>query len=205
MTQLIASKLADQSFTHEDWARDELEALRHHIRAHYRRAQVGICAYCRQSVSLQSAMNCHVEHIAPKSKYRHFIFEPKNLCVICADCNAIKREQEVLRNEPDTVVGGEGRKRYPRSSNAFKIVHPHYDEYERHIKVVNGAYYLDLSSKGHFTIGACKLNRRLREFGWEAPYDDADVSAAAEKFLGTKDPLTRSAALKSLQEMLILM
>ena len=200
---LINSKTACASFTHTDWSGDDLALLRQFIRNHYRHQQVGICSYCRGTVSVQSTSNCHVQHIAPKSKYLDFIFEPKNLCVICADCNEIKRSQETLNEVPDTVVKGESRKRYPRSSGAFKIVHPHFDNWDEHIEQFGG-FYVDKSDKGHFTIGACRLNRRLREFGWEAEYDDAAVAAAAQIYLDCQDPLKRQRALRSLKKKLFL-
>lgn len=202
MQALINLKLSDPSFTHENWGDDDLLEIRQHIRNHYRTEQLGICAYCKKDVSLQSAMNCHIEHIAPKSIYRNFIFEPKNLCVICADCNEIKREQEVMRDIPDTVNRGGTRKYYPRSETAFKIVQPHFMQYEKHIDVFNG-FYVDRTPEGHFTIGACVLNRRLRKFGWEKPYDNAEVSDAMNKYLALTDPLERERALRVIKRLLI--
>lgn len=203
MTQVIMSKMSDPTFTYHEWGADDLMALRRHIRDHYRRVQRGSCAYCKKDISLQAAENCHVEHIAPKSKYQSFMFEPKNLCVICADCNVIKREQEVLQEEPDPVVRRGTRKRYPRSPGAFKIVHPHFDVYDDHIEIF-GSFYCDKSDKGHFTIGACKLNRKLRMFGWENAYDDADVASAAEQYLEAEDPIARVKALQALKRKLVL-
>lgn len=200
---LIEGKAACTSFSHTDWSGDDLAPLRQFIRDHYRSQQAGVCSYCRGPVSLRSTANCHVEHIAPKSKYLEFIFEPKNLCVICADCNEIKRSQETLNEVPDTVVKGNARRQYPRSSGAFKIVHPHFDKWEEHIEKF-GLFYADKSDKGHFTIGACRLNRRLREFGWEGEYDDADVATAAQTYLDCQDPLKRQRALLSLKRKLVL-
>ena len=190
-------------FTHEKWGSECLEGLRKLVRDHYRAEQRGRCAYCKGPLSLQSAANCHVEHIAPKSKYLSFIFEPKNLCVVCADCNEIKREQEVHNEAPDTVNNGGRRQIYPRAASAFKIVHPHYDAFDDHIEIF-GSYYGDKTDKGHFTIGACKLNRRLRKFGWEVEFEDADVANAAQNYLDTKEPLARTRSLQALKRMLVL-
>lgn len=201
--QRIASKTGTPAFTYQDWSSPELEPVRHHIREHYRQEQKGICAYCRGVVSLQSSSNCHVEHIAPKSKYRNFMFEPKNMCVVCADCNEIKREQEVMNEEPDPIRSGGVRKLYPRSSGAFRIVHPHFDIWNDHIQKF-GAFYGDKSDKGHFTIGACKLNRYLRKFGWESDYDDAEIAARAQAYLSNPDPVGRYRALQELKIKLVL-
>ena len=204
LLQTIASKMGSPTFTHRDWGSPELEAIRSHIREHYRTAQNGFCAYCRNVVSIQSASNCHVEHIAPKSRYQNFMFEPKNLCVVCADCNEIKREQEVASEEPDPVQKGKGRKIYPRSSSAFKIVHPHFDVWERHIQRF-GPFFGDKTDKGHFTIGACKLNRHLRKFGWESEYDDSEISADARAYLDNPNPAGRAQDLQKLKAKLVLM
>src|ERR1700741_3266522 len=90
VSRAIKSTSALPTFTYRDWSCPELESVRSFIRAHYRGEQGGLCSYCRKGVSIVSSQNCHVEHIAPKAKYPQFMFEPKNLCVICADCNAIK-------------------------------------------------------------------------------------------------------------------
>ncbi|MDR5686137.1 HNH endonuclease [Morganella morganii] len=156
-------------FTHKNWGDEKLLNIRKEIRDHYRNIQEGICVYCRQPVSLQSASNAHVEHIAPKSLYSKFIFEPKNLCVVCADCNEIKREKEVTDCCENTISTTP--KNYPRSSNAFIIYHPHFDEWDKHILIFSG-FYVDITSKGASTISICKLNRKLHKFG----LDDRFVS-----------------------------
>ena len=201
---LIKSKLDNIGFTHKGWGDDDLEKVRSCIRNYYRNEQKGKCAYCKEPVSLRSAANCHVEHIVPKSKYLSFIFEAKNLCVACADCNEIKREQETLGIEPDPLINGNIRVQYPRSSNAFKIVHPHFDVYNEHIKIFNG-YYVDSSPKGHFTIGACKLNRRLHQFGWEEDLISEDnISEIMNEYLECSDSLNKNALLQKLKKTLII-
>jgi 5-methylcytosine-specific restriction endonuclease McrA len=202
MLELIKKKLSDTNFKHQNWGDDDLQEIRKHIRDHYREVQLGLCAYCKGELSLQSAANCHIEHIAPKSLYRDFMFEPKNLCVVCADCNEIKRNQEVMHKIPDTITEGENRKHYPRAKSAFLIVQPHYFEYDLNIDKFEG-FYVDKTDEGHFTIGACVLNRRIRKFGWEKVYDDATVSAAANNYLAEKEPAKRWSALRTLKKLLI--
>jgi hypothetical protein len=198
----ISAAMADPNFSVDWWGKDEFSGLRAVIRNHYRGQQRGRCAYCKNEVSIQDALNCHVEHIAPKSKYRAFLFEPKNLCVICSDCNTIKRNQEVIREEPDPVVNGLRRVRYPRASSAFLIVHPHFDTWDDHIQIF-GRFYVDKTPKGHFTIGACMLNRHLRRFGWEPPLvDDAAMRDAMNIYLNAADPIAKSAALLRLMRLL---
>jgi hypothetical protein len=162
---IIRNKLLESNFNHKDWNSDDLENIRSDIRQHYRNEQNGLCAYCKNIISFRSASNAHIEHIAPKSIYLDFIFETKNLCVVCADCNEIKRNQEVLSAIPDTIKplsGGIARKIYPRSSGAFLIIHPHFDDWDDHL-IKFGHQYTDKSEKGAFTILACKLNRYFHQ------------------------------------------
>ena len=191
------------AFTYSNWSDDELAAVRKEIRDFYRKEQKGICSYCRQSLSLVSALNCHVEHIVPKSLHLDFIFTPKNLCVICADCNQIKKEQETLGEIPQTMTKANSRKRYPISSRAFKIIHPHFDNYEDHILVLNG-YYIDKGSKkGNFTIGACKLNRKLAAFGWEPEItNDKELINNMNAYIEEDDSLKRTKHLSNLKKKL---
>lgn len=200
---LAKTKLADPNFKHTDWSSDDLLDLRKNLRSHYRNEQVGICCFCKHVVSLQSAHNSQVEHIAPKSLYRDFMFETKNLCVICADCNEIKRDQEVMSEVPDTVVDGSGRRLYPRSSKSFKIVHPHIDEYEEHILQVD-SLYVDLSKKGHFTIGACRLNRFVHQFGWDTEILNLPkVVQMMEDFLDSSNPTDQRRKLQAIQRLMM--
>lgn len=200
---LIKIKLNDPLFSHKNWSDDELQDFRITVRDYYRKKQKGNCAFCMNPISLQSANNCNVEHIVPKSKRLEFIFEPKNLCVICADCNEIKRNQETEIKIPDTLTKGDKAIIYPRSSNAFLIVHPHFDIWEHHI-IKFGDLYADLSDKGAFTIRVCILNRKLREFGWEAIIaDEADLRIAAESWLKAPNNIIGGRWLQILKRLLI--
>lgn len=175
--EIITLTKASGDFSHRSWGCDDLLPVRSFIRSHYRNEQRGICAYCKERVSTRTADNAHVEHIAPKSLYIDFMFEEKNLCVICADCNVIKRSQETINEIPDTLAARSGtapRRQYPRSSNAFLIVHPHFDDWDDHIEKF-GVRYTDKTDKGIFTIQACKLNRYFHNnFNVDDEYLDDD-------------------------------
>ncbi|MCL1078147.1 hypothetical protein D5R81_09630 [Parashewanella spongiae] len=194
---VIEDKLSDEDFKHQDWSKDDLQEVRSTIRAFYRNEQRGICAYCKEHVSLVAAGNANIEHIAPKSLYPNFIFEPKNLCVICCDCNQIKKDQEVLDKIPNTVER-QDIKLYPRSSGAFKVVHPFFDNYDEHI-IIKGKLYIDLTDKGHFTIGACKLNRYTRQFGVEQEFiDDDEITALMNEFMESKSSIQKAKILQKI-------
>lgn len=195
----LKEKFSKVGAKHSDWQDDDIMDIRSSIRVHYRQKQKGKCAYCRQTVSMQSASNCHIEHIVSKSKYLDFVDEPKNLCVVCADCNEIKRDQEVLNEIPEIIVNS-NIKKYPKASKSFKVVHPHFDNYYDHILVING-FYLDKSTKGSLTISYCKLNRKLHEFGYENPeVSDINLMELMTKYISEKDSLKKSFLLNKLKE-----
>ncbi|PLC56159.1 HNH endonuclease [Photobacterium carnosum] len=203
--ELVSQKLADDSFLHTDWGNDDLQDVRSSLRRFYRSKQIGKCAFCFNEVSFVSAANAQVEHIAPKSLHRQFIFEPKNLCVICADCNTIKRDQEVLNEMPETINNPNARVRYPRASSAFKIVHPHFDNYQTHI-IKRGKVYVDRTPKGQFTISACKLNRFFHQFGFEEDFvDDEILIVLMTSFIASGTTHERKIVLDALKDLMILM
>lgn len=81
-----------------------------------------------------------IEHIVSKDKKVQFMFEPRNLCVACKNCNGAKGSKEVLVN-PNRI-------RFPSSSQNYKIIHPHFDTYHEHINaIVPGDFYRPLRKK----------------------------------------------------------
>jgi hypothetical protein len=124
--------------------------------------------------------------------------------VICADCNEIKRGQETLNQVVDNVIKGKDRKAYPRTTNAFLIYHPHFDKYEDHIEIVGNYFYVDKTKKGHFTIGACRLNRKLYEFGWQREIvDESKIVQIMNDFLKEKNIIKRAHLLKKIQNQIV--
>jgi uncharacterized protein (TIGR02646 family) len=178
---LLIETKKKEGFTHQDWSLEYFMPLRSRIRDFYRKEQKGNCAYCMQPISIQAAANAQVEHILPKSKHETFIFEVKNLCVICADCNQAKGAKNALNGEEIDTVQSKPRQ-YPSSSNRFLIIHPAIDTYSEHI-AIKGKLYIDLTSKGHFTIGACNLNRFTHKFGIEqSMLDDYGIFQLLERY-----------------------
>ncbi|MBU1296547.1 MAG: HNH endonuclease [Gammaproteobacteria bacterium] len=161
LTLIESIKILDD-FDHKKWSSNALTPIRIRIRNFYREHQNFICTYCKGDISTTSAFNAQVEHIVPKALHIDFMFTPKNLCVICADCNSIKSDKEVA-NEEEHTTNNENIIRYPTTADAFKIVHPHFDEYDEHIKIVADNFYVENnnSNKGRFTIYLCKLNRNF--------------------------------------------
>ncbi|NXZ89522.1 hypothetical protein HZI30_21555 [Serratia fonticola] len=179
-------------YSHDLWSSEVLQALRSNIRGFYRNEQRGVCAFCKNEISLQAAANCTIEHIIPKSKCLEFMFHPKNLCVICADCNQIKRAQEIINELPNVLNDNRQRIRYPTASRTFKIVHPHFDIWNEHI-IRLGRGYIDKSKKGGNTILICNLNRFFHLFEVGEEYiADADLSELMNEYLTCVRPIRKA-------------
>lgn len=200
--ELIKSVIDKFGLSVKVWELDQINSLKKDIRDFYRKEQRVLCAYCKSQVSVVYPTNCHIEHIAPKSLYPNYMFEPKNLCVICADCNQIKRNQETI-NEVRDPVKNKYKRKYPVKSEDFLIVHPHFDNYEDHILIVNG-YYIDKGSrKGNFTIGACLLNRKLLVTGWEPVIvNDNELINDFTEYIDEKDFHKRALKLETIKNKL---
>ena len=199
----LKQKSKQSNFSHKSWDDSDIQDIKSDIRNFYRLKQNARCAFCNQQLSLVSAFNCTIEHILPKSDYLEFIFEPKNLCVICADCNQIKRNQEI-ESEFFKLLKKQNPTLYPRSSNAFLIVHPHFDCFGDHILEING-YYLDKTLKGAHTILVCELNRKLHRLGYEnIGFSEVDLMSIIGELMKETDLLKRSKQLEILKKMLIL-
>lgn len=181
LEKLTIENLINSDFTYHKWSGDNLESIRINLRNFYREVQRGKCPYCMKDISLSTAANAHVEHILPKSKFPQFMFEPSNLCVICAECNTAKNNGNVINEDEEDTCNGTAI-RFPRVSSRFKIVNPHLDEYDEHIARL-GIFYVDKTSKGHFTIGICKLNIVTHKFGHdEGVIDDFSLMGLLTKY-----------------------
>lgn len=134
----------------EDWEKSALTDFKGRVRQHYRNQQNDRCAYCRMEISSATG-SFHIEHIIPKSLHPEWMYNPKNLCVACGNCNSAKYNDNVLSSENYTNL--------PSNSSDYLIVHPHLDNYFEHIQIVDGLLYKGLTKKGKFTIKTCNLTR----------------------------------------------
>ncbi|HDZ1111494.1 HNH endonuclease [Klebsiella pneumoniae] len=80
----IESIKAEDGFSHLYWSHDDFTNIKSEIREFYRIQQGGLCAFCKNPLSLQAAANCTVEHIIPKSKKnRLYVYAKKSLRNLC--------------------------------------------------------------------------------------------------------------------------
>lgn len=157
----IEAKITSPTFCSKSWEDDDLASLKSRIKAFYLKEQFNTCVYCRVKIPSNHGRIWDIEHIMCRSLNSVFMFEPRNLCVSCVDCNSSKGDKPVTTSR--------AKQTYPIK---FTIVHPHFDEYGQHIKIIEpGRYYIARTEKGEKTISTCRLNR----FYAIADYSDGDI------------------------------
>ncbi len=159
------------------WGCDLLDPLRRRIKQFYLAGQGLRCCYCRRQLASTHGRAWDIEHVIAQAGNPDFMFEPENLAVACIDCNAAKSDEDVL-DRP--------RRRFPRVSEAYRIVHPHYDEWTDHF-ALGQVVYAPKSAKGAHTITVCKLYRYYDLVGQDALFaDDRRFADLAEQVLFAK-------------------
>lgn len=151
----------------------ELAKVKGHIKNHYIKAQDFTCPYCKQRIEIKHNAVWDIEHIIPKDTYPDFMFSPLNLCIACKDCNLAKRNKNILINPT--------RKTLPTKSTDYLIIHPHLDDYSKHMKTLKSSlFFIPLDSKGKETIETCGLLRFLYKFT-----DYGNISVGVKKKIGS--------------------
>lgn len=139
------------------WSNSSYNKIKIYIKKHYSIFQDNKCAYCRLPINF-GGYGEPIEHIVPKSHKNFWMFHPRNLCLSCYGCNTKKSNKNILVN--GYLKYSKAYKNYPLNSKDFLIVHPHFDNYAKHIKF-DGIICVpnNTSIKGMNTIDVCKLNR----------------------------------------------
>lgn len=154
-----------------------LAEIKEHVKIFYLTEQFSTCVYCKQEIDVKHLGAWDAEHILPKDKYPQFLLDPKNLCLSCKDCNGMKFNEDIA-SKPCTS-------NYPRSGSAFKIIHPHFDSYEKNIRILKpGSLYQALTRKGSDTISTCGLFR----FATGTNYSEVE-SALVEDIINISESL----------------
>lgn len=146
------------------------------IKDHYKVAQDYYCPYCRQRMEVDHNGAWDAEHIIPKDSHPQFMFEPLNLCVSCKDCNLIKLNKRVLKNQKRIT--------FPNRSADYIFCHPNLHNYSDHVRVIRVAgFYLPRTEEGKNLIEICGLLRFVLKY---AEYDcQDDTVGVAMVELGT--------------------
>jgi len=175
----------------------ELDELKKCIKDFYLRVQGFKCPYCKQAIKVKHNGAWDTEHIIPKDSHPNYMFEPMNLCVSCKDCNGEKSNKKILKSK--AVIN------LPKKSASYLIVHPHIDDFDSHIQVIDSAaYFLPRTDKGRRTIEICGLLRFVYNY---SDYGNVELAIKqgilkfTQALLDTTDPLEEQAYLSFIEDL----
>lgn len=154
----------------------DMEDVKKHIKDHYKVVQDYRCPYCQQKIEVDHNGSWDAEHIIPKDTHPQFMFEPRNLCISCKDCNLIKRNKRVLKNQK--------RIRFPNRSADYLFCHPHFHIYSDHVNIIEEAgFYLPKTPEGIYLVEMCGLLRFVLKYA-ECEWDNDQISLQVHKLGG---------------------
>lgn len=157
-SQIVKSVQCDDLSPQQKWDDCRVTTMKSNIKKHYIAEQDKTCAYCQVNMHTTHGMVWDTEHIIDKDSSPQWMFKPLNLCVSCKDCNGAKGTRAVTKSK--------SYKEFPSKSANYRIIHPHFDNYDEHIEVaVPGATYRYITEKGRYTIEVCGLLRYHQTVG----------------------------------------
>ncbi len=135
------------------WSDPEVESFKSKAKTYYISTQKCRCCYCDKEILSENKRLWDLEHILSRDKMPEYMFVPQNLAISCVPCNLAKSSKD--------VTAGTSYKNFPKRSSSYRIVHPHFDKYDEHIRVFSGLVYVPVngSKKGRATIEVCNLAR----------------------------------------------
>ncbi len=138
-----------------EWEDRKYSAIKQRIKYQYCKDQKGYCAYCRTEMEYK-CHSSHIDHIVDKATHHGWRFTGLNLTLSCPQCNTYKLNKETLRDFARNAQA------IPVGSAFYKIIHPHFDDYSRHIVFDENIFVRALDNdKGYNTIEICGLWRSL--------------------------------------------
>jgi hypothetical protein len=171
------------------WNDDAVNTVRAEIKNHYIAVQKYVCVYCRRHVATANNALWDAEHVVCRENAPRFMFTPQNLAISCRDCNIAKGRKEVR-----TTV----RKKFPDESKHYLIVHPHFDDYDEHIRWI-GDICAPISDKGVETQKMCGLTRfTAKLLGIDGVLVNPSFDKHVGELLKAKNKLDAKAALAAI-------
>ncbi|AOA58482.1 HNH endonuclease [Acinetobacter larvae] len=147
----------------------ELAPLRLNLRNHYLAQQKNRCCYCKMLKQEKHGCTWDVEHIVPKALFPSFLFEKQNLSLSCKECNDEKSDKSVFSNHSYKY------KKYPKESDKYSIIHPHFDKYSEHMRILQSPsgkiMHIPITNKGKTVFNHCNLLRFTMQF-----YDAEEIN-----------------------------
>ncbi len=154
--RIDAKKLEDNPpYSNECWEDQIYNRVKKNLKSYLCRRQKRMCIYCKTELEVACDAE-HIEHIIHKEFKPIWMFEPINLGISCSQCNTSKGVKHALRLFARNAVV------VPQGSAFYRIVHPYFDIYDKHIGIENDLFIKAKDNdKGKTTIDICKLWRPL--------------------------------------------
>jgi hypothetical protein len=162
---LIKMEYEKDDFCSLSWSAEHLKVIKQKIKDYYlsKGVQNNTCPYCKRDLNTQHGRCWDIEHIIPRSHAKYFMFEPYNLCLSCIDCNQAKSNKDITVG---MLLDSKARVHYPLESAKYKFIHPHFDNYEEHMIIIEeGLLYWAKTPKGEQTKTICSLDRFQKYVG----------------------------------------
>lgn len=154
---ILDKKDIDQINKYPDlpWEDKKYNMIKARIKLKYCLNQKGYCAYCRTELEYK-CHSSHIDHIVDKASRPGWRFTGLNLTLTCSQCNTTKSDKETLNYVSRNATS------IPTEGAFYKIIHPHFDIYSKHIDYEDGIFVKALDNdKGANTIEICQLSRSL--------------------------------------------
>ena len=136
----IKCQLPERSYHGEQWR--TMPVNKQHLKTDFHHK----CAYCDDLDRYYGGSdNYHVDHFAPKARFRHLQFVYDNLLYSCPFCNRAKSDKWVGRDEYEPVVGEKG------------FINPCDKEYFSHLERNDSGEIVPTSNVGEFMYTELKF------------------------------------------------
>lgn len=103
------------------------------------------CAYCDDHHYSGGFNSFHVDHFAPKARFKHLAFTYENLLYCCPYCNASKSNKWEGNDETENIIGNKG------------FVDPCSSEYSKHLGRKKSGNIIYLTEIGEYMYFELKL------------------------------------------------
>lgn len=152
------------------WSSPHVKQVKARLKAHKRLEQRERCCYCQRSTLGEFKMVLDIEHILPKSKFSHCIFDLPNLAVSCKKCNMkIKGERlDFLNGEVSELLRID--KSHLFKKERYKFAHPNLLSVYEHLSIYSSLdgpatilHYRIFTEVGKYTYDFFRLEEFVTE------------------------------------------
>lgn len=117
------------------WESPHVALIKQRLKAHKRREQSERCCYCQRSIFGEFNMVLDIEHVLPKSRFSHCIFDLPNLAVACAKCNRKVKRARLDFFDPALLGIPRMQKSRLFDPSHYRIAHPNLTDAYRHLSI----------------------------------------------------------------------